>query len=248
MSTQSAFATLMDSCRSLQSLITAPAPVPVDSQRQPSPETLLTPPLTHAPPPLKLRLRSSRRQTSARPESLAPAPCVKKSTRQAGKKRRLNDDLRRKSQAEDSDMQDTDSEAESQQPANAEPVAPATPKRARIAPERLPLGLERGDFHKLHEVERQSERNGEEGDVSQQDDDEDATADSDDWSTEDDRILIELILEKLKLSKAEWQDCARHLGRDRNAVNRRWKSLMVNGDVGLKAHPARRTRLHSTWR
>lgn len=232
----------MDSCRSLQSLIAAP----VGSQSRPSPSTLLTPPLAHAPPPLKLRLRSSRRHAVARPESLASAPCVKKPVRQPGKKRRLNDDSRRRLEAEDSDMQDTDSEVEPQSPTTAEPVAPSTPKRARIAPERLPLGLERGDFHKLHEVERQSERDEEAPIPSTEDEDE--TAEPDEWSTEDDRILIELILEKLKLSKAEWQDCARHLGRDRNAVNRRWKSLMVNGDVGLKAHPARRTRLHSTWR
>lgn len=69
-------------------------------------------------------------------------------------------------------------------------------------------------------------------------------ADGNEWSAEDDRVLIELVLDKLKLSKSEWQDCARNLGKDRYSVNRRWKSLIMRGDVGVK----RRTRLHSTWR
>jgi hypothetical protein len=41
------------------------------------------------------------------------------------------------------------------------------------------------------------------------------------------------VLEKLKLTKSDWQDCARSLGKDRGSVGRRWKSLMVNGEVGL---------------
>jgi hypothetical protein len=68
------------------------------------------------------------------------------------------------------------------------------------------------------------------------------------WSTEDDRILVELVLEKLKLSKTEWQDCARSLGKDRDSVGRRWKSLVVSGDIGLKARSSRRAKIHGTWR
>jgi hypothetical protein len=67
------------------------------------------------------------------------------------------------------------------------------------------------------------------------------------WSHEDDRLLVELVLEKLKLTKSDWQDCARSLGKDRSSVGRRWKSLMGAGEVGLKSRP-RRARIHGTWR
>ena len=41
----------------------------------------------------------------------------------------------------------------------------------------------------------------------------------------------------------------RSLGKDRGSVGRRWKSLMVHGDVGLKRGAAqRRGRIHGTWR
>jgi hypothetical protein len=73
----------------------------------------------------------------------------------------------------------------------------------------------------------------------------DGDAGSESWTAEDDRILVELVLDKLKLTKTEWQDCARSLGRDRHSVGKRWKSLMANGDVGVKR---RRAKLHSTWR
>jgi len=114
----------------------------------------------------------------------------------------------------------------------------------RIAPEVLPLGLERSDFHTLELQQR----------IEQDDDDDDDVLESiedhddDEWSTEEDRILVELVLEKLKLSKSEWQDCARSLGKDRGSVGKRWKSLMSAGEIGVKDRGARRSRIHSTWR
>jgi len=121
---------------------------------------------------------------------------------------------------------------------------PSTPKRARIAPEVVPLGLERWDFHDLHLQHKE-----EAGQSSKPAEGTDAEADNEEWTTEDDRILVELVLEKLKLSKTDWQDCARSLGKDRHSVGRRWKSLMVHGDVGLKTRSSsRRAKLHSTWR
>jgi hypothetical protein len=74
-------------------------------------------------------------------------------------------------------------------------------------------------------------------------------ADGEAWTAEDDRILVELVLDKLKLSKSEWQDCARSLGKDRHSVGRRWKTLMAHGDVGVKTRSStRRAKLHGTWR
>jgi len=135
---------------------------------------------------------------------------------------------------------------------------PSTPKRMRrIAPEVLPLGLERSDFHGLHLTG--ADTNTEEPFVfsagrtrnsknkEEHDDDEDGE-EGGEWSTEEDRMLVELVLEKLKLSKSEWQDCARSLGKDKASVGRRWKSLMGAGEVGLKGRRRTRSGLHSTWR
>jgi hypothetical protein len=38
------------------------------------------------------------------------------------------------------------------------------------------------------------------------------------------------------------------LGKDRGSVGKRWKSLMGNGDVGLKNRSCRRAKIHGTWR
>ena len=131
----------------------------------------------------------------------------------------------------------------SHEPESASP-GPQTPKRARIAPEVVPLGLERADYHALHAggvlVEDEESRRREGTDVVVEEDGER-------WSAEDDRVLVELVLEKLKLSKSDWQDCARSLGRDRASVGRRWKSLVASGDIGPRRNH-RRGRIHGTWR
>jgi hypothetical protein len=74
------------------------------------------------------------------------------------------------------------------------------------------------------------------------------TDEQDEWTNEEDRLLVELVLEKLKLTKSDWQDCARSLGRDRGSVGRRWKSLMAIGDVGLKKRGKERARICGSWR
>ena len=143
-------------------------------------------------------------------------------------------------------LQVQDKENSPHQEQQPEDVTPHTPKRSRIAPEVLPLGLERTDFHELgvlrdatNSTPPPTNRTG--ADIVLE-------GDGEPWSTEEDRMLVELVLEKLKLTKSDWQDCARSLGKDRGSVGRRWKSLMVNGDVGLKKGGSRRARLHGTWR
>lgn len=124
------------------------------------------------------------------------------------------------------------------------PPRPQTPRRARIAPEALPLGLARADFHTLHS-------DGIPDDSSRCEAEAEVEADGESWTSEDDRMLVELVLEKLRLSKTDWQDCARSLGKkDRHSVGRRWKSLMLSDDVGLRpgARSSRRSRIHGTWR
>ncbi|KAM5356244.1 hypothetical protein ACJ41O_002890 [Fusarium nematophilum] len=229
-SSHASFANIMTTCRSLQSLLASPVPTASDSHSLPSLAQLPTPPLAHAPPPLKLRLRSR----DNRREPVGPKKITKRAPpRGANKRRRAAED--------ETDRYVSDSDVESESPSSpsqpAEPVAPSTPKRTRIAPEQLPLGLERSDFHNMHLRQRGVDHN----------DEDQAEPGDDEWTAEDDRVLIELVLEKLKLSKTEWQDCARSLGRDRHAVNRRWKNLILSGDVGLKSRPGRRSKLHSTW-
>ncbi|EEH23279.2 hypothetical protein PABG_05490 [Paracoccidioides brasiliensis Pb03] len=78
------------------------------------------------------------------------------------------------------------------------------------------------------------------------------TASSDpqsDWTSEDDRKLVELVLEKLKLSKRDWSECARRMGKDNDSVGRRWKALVGEGNVGLRrGRNIVRNRIHENWR
>jgi hypothetical protein len=128
---------------------------------------------------------------------------------------------------------------------------PSTPKRRRLAPEILPLGLERSDFHTLHLQSVTSSQKNILPSVNNPDSQLQPGDERDgEWTTEEDRLLVELVLEKLKLTKSDWQDCARSLGKDRGSVGKRWKSLMGNGDVGLKSRSSsnRRAKIHGTWR
>ncbi|CAK7205635.1 hypothetical protein SEUCBS139899_008413 [Sporothrix eucalyptigena] len=332
MAAHNALGNLFDSCRSLQALLAAPpapASLPITPPQQHH-ELLVTPPLVHAPSPMKLRLRSTRRagssgsneftaattiysnvSTNNTPAMVAGAGIARKrivkrtqTPRGLNKRRRAaDDDMGREDTVEDAvddaALSDLD-EAEDPlslssnnehftlsllapsplrrypssspftttrtraatiaspflptfggaEPNNngavtstpSTPPRPQTPKRARIAPEALPLGLERSDFHALHAdgVPDDSSRTGTLVEVE---------TDGEAWSTEDDRMLVELVLEKLKLSKEEWQDCARSLGKDRHSLGRRWKSLMLHGDIGLKpSSRTRRSKIHGTWR
>lgn len=236
-----------------------------------------TPPLAHAPPPLKLRLRPRPTKPDGPGDHLPRKKIIKRAPpRGANKRRRTpNDDRHLHLDHHDEDSSDSsqsDGEPSSplprQYPTEPDmPSAPATPKRARIAPEVIPLGLERSDYHNLHLLELSSRSNGDHNNTNgnnrgygpdgrnmtregePQGTNVEVEADGEPWSVEDDRLLVELVLEKLKLTKTEWQDCARSLGKDRSALSRRWKSLMAKNEVGLKGSRAtRRSRIHATWR
>ncbi|KAH8815273.1 hypothetical protein F5884DRAFT_171945 [Xylogone sp. PMI_703] len=244
----SSFTGLYSTCRALQSML-SPSPQPAQ---------LPTPPMAHAEVPTrsphghKLRLRalkpsameesssgSTRRRITKRAQ---PTP------RGINKRRRSTDD--EMTRENDSEEESRGSRRRSASTTNA--PGPSTPKRLRLAPEVLPLGLERSDFHTLHLQNIESAAvNGGDGDTplvdSIETDDTSNRQGMEEWSTEEDRLLVELVLEKLRLTKSEWQDCARSLGRDRGSVGRRWRTLMGHGEVGLK-NRSRRTRLHNTWR
>jgi hypothetical protein len=199
-----------------------------------TPNQLPSPPTQHAEmpaglsaSPFKLRLRARKTDDSA----LTPRKKITKRAPPRGinkRRRAVDDDMSRAS---------LEREDESTEEENVDEEGPRTPKRQRLAPPVLPLGLERGDFHSLIPQTSDEVLESVEG----------REKDGDFWSTEEDRLLVELVLEKLKLTKSDWQDCARSLGKDRGSVGRRWKSLMGGGEVGLKHRP-RRAKLHSTWR
>ncbi|PVH88487.1 hypothetical protein DL98DRAFT_509199 [Cadophora sp. DSE1049] len=222
---------LYSTCRALQSMLSPPNQLP-------------SPPTTHADPPsspFKLRLRA-RKGAEDSIASLTPRKKITKRTiatppRGINKRRRAADDEMSRHDVEDEESEEDEQHFD-------QTNRPSTPKRMRFAPEIIPLGLERSDFHdlRLAEVEAQG-RQGETVLESV----EGSGSGFNEWSTEEDRMLVELVLEKLKLTKSDWQDCARSLGKDRGSVGRRWKSLMGAGDVGLKNRP-RRARIHGTWR
>jgi hypothetical protein len=282
LSTQTAIGNIFSTCRSLQSLL-ANQPPPSTAAHEPitppasSHAQLPTPPLAHAPSPLKLRLRSRKTDTAttaagdhgpARKRIVKRTAAVAQQPPRGPNKRRraVDDDMGRCSHSleDDSDMEHHEPLPDSllnghdrePEPHHHE-SGPHTPKRSRIAPEVLPLGLERSDYHSLHSsdsgsipAQHDDHHHHRDGTSGQQPQGTDVVveADGETWSTEEDRILVELVLEKLKLTKSDWQDCARSLGKDRGSVGRRWKSLMINGDVGLKRASHRRARIHGTWR
>ncbi|KAB5536382.1 hypothetical protein GE09DRAFT_325797 [Coniochaeta sp. 2T2.1] len=253
-SAHNAIDNIFHTCRSLQALLASTSPLP--STPPMSHSQLPTPPMAHTPSPMKLRLRSHRPCETTTGLGIstdnpvkARKKIVKRSAPARGpnkRRRGADDDMGR-----DDDDVESDLDIETYTPPEAEtsdePARPATPKRARIAPEVIPLGLERSDFHTLHA----SSSGGLFGDAASESQIEGSDvvveADGEKWSTEDDRILVELVLEKLKLTKSDWQDCARSLGKDRGSLGRRWKSLMISGEVGLK-RSSRRSKIHGTWR
>lgn len=115
-----------------------------------------------------------------------------------------------------------------------------TPKRHRRAPLLMPLGLSAEDFDALaddssadHDEQVSLPTPGPQaGDSTSH---EPWTLDElGNWTAADDRLLVETVLEKLKLSKREWNDCARRLGKDKDTLGKRWKMLVVEGNVGLR--------------
>ncbi|ETN40862.1 uncharacterized protein HMPREF1541_05142 [Cyphellophora europaea CBS 101466] len=136
----------------------------------------------------------------------------------------------------------------------------STPKRRRRIPLDMPLGLSAADFQSLDAPPvgtQNRHQQDHDGDLNMPELSHDCLSDSDDdvdsgygpsngpsptltsmdgpaWSVDDDRILVETVLEKLQLSKRAWNDCARRLGKDRDSIGRRWKALVDEGAVGLK--------------
>jgi hypothetical protein len=54
------------------------------------------------------------------------------------------------------------------------------------------------------------------------------------WVAEDDRRLVNLILERYQLSEQVLDDCARELGRNHESIRHRWQTLLGQGEIGLR--------------
>lgn len=118
----------------------------------------------------------------------------------------------------------------------------STPKRRRIIPLELPPGLQACDFEALVDTNPYTQET-----LPHKEDDEIdmpmSEAENDPmmlersecpWSDIDDRMLVETVLSKLKLSSRDWNDCATQLGKDRDSLGRRWRLLLGGGNIGLR--------------
>lgn len=119
----------------------------------------------------------------------------------------------------------------------------STPKRQRLIPLSMPLGLSAADFASLSPPPSLScsptvslpssspiDHSSDSGYASSPS----PPPETEEWTLDDDRILVETVLEKLQLSKRAWNDCARKLAKDKDSLGRRWRELVDEGNVGLK--------------
>ncbi|KKK18270.1 hypothetical protein P175DRAFT_0509799 [Aspergillus ochraceoroseus IBT 24754] len=239
---------LLGTCRALQSLLNgSPAP----SSRRAKPERLQS--------PLNLRLAptpsSSTRSRKAKETRPSPTPYSRPSR---GANKRTRDCYE-----EDNDI--------SMRDADISHSRPSTPKRPRNLPFDLPLGLSHSDFYSLHSPpvtqsppssaqRREPDRSEKHRAIPSYDPDavlpsieeseEPAPAPADDsaWTAEDDQRLVETVLEKFKLSKQDWDECARLMGKDHASVGQRWQALVGEGNVGLRrGRRMVRSRIHKDW-
>ncbi|KAK5191229.1 hypothetical protein LTR96_003055 [Exophiala xenobiotica] len=128
-------------------------------------------------------------------------------------------------------------------PQTPQPVR--TPKRRRKVPLSIPMGLSADDFRALDTPSEEKEDLDLDMPImspfaNNTHSDQDSaygsspSIDDSDWTIDDDRMLVETVLEKLKLSKRDWNDCARKLGKDKDSLGRRWSLLVGEGNVGLR--------------
>ncbi len=115
-----------------------------------------------------------------------------------------------------------------------------TPKRRRRVPLLMPMGLSADDFRALDTPVEEIDLDMPNISPQARHSDDDSaygsspSPDEGEWHDADDRALVETVLEKLKLSRRDWNDCARMLGKDRDSMERRWGILVGEGNVGLR--------------
>jgi hypothetical protein len=120
---------------------------------------------------------------------------------------------------------------------NQENNHPSTPKRRRRIPLCMPLGLSAADFRSLQTPPREAIPVQLDMPISNSKSPADfptPTSITSTWTPADDSALVSTVLEKLALSRHEWNDCARILGKDQDSLGRRWRILVGDGEVGLR--------------
>ncbi|EAW12829.1 uncharacterized protein ACLA_012570 [Aspergillus clavatus NRRL 1] len=241
---------LLGTCRALQSLLNAsPAPSP----RQEKPARLQSP-FTLTAPPSTTSSTCSRKQRSQPSSSFSktkqpPRPRgANKRTRDSYEAERTSDidspaephtpraristPKRRRSVPSDLPLglSQSDFYALYSPPISQSPPSPAQRRRQEFTDGAEPLTLLPSPS------QSQSSRIGPDPDAalpSVEECDAEPELERELWTALDDRRLVETVLETFRLSRREWGECARRLGRDQESVGRRWQTLLGNGDVGL---------------
>ncbi|KAI1617497.1 hypothetical protein EDD37DRAFT_223258 [Exophiala viscosa] len=167
------------------------------------------------------------------PDQSTPAPVILLPPPRSSKKRR------RSYFEQDAAPQEFSDTLMENCPQTPQPIR--TPKRRRKIPLSIPMGLSADDFRALDTppeekadfnmpvmspVNTYSDRDSAYGASPSLDDP--------DWTIDDDRMLVETVLEKLRLSKRDWNECARKLGKDKDSLGTRWSLLVGEGNVGLR--------------
>jgi len=135
---------------------------------------------------------------------------------------------------------DDDEAGPGQDQENIARAKPSTPKRQRLYPPSLPLGLERADFDALQDqaanVPLPQTPPDRPHNTSKKEEDEE------NWCSSDDSALVSMILHKLRLRQSDWDDCARRLGKGKGSIGERLKMLVGDGEVGLRRGKGRKKR------
>jgi hypothetical protein len=218
---------LLGTCRALQALLTG-SPSPISSPK-------VTPRLSRLQSPAPICQRPSTRPTKVVKAAPKPPRGIKK------RRREIDDDGCHNQENEN----------------GANDCKFSTPKRQRRAPAMMPLGLSQCDFDALQTSCPASpvlpppmeNRQNQIPSPPKADADHQPTDRDGDWTPEDDSLLVEVVLEKLKLTKKDWNECAKKVGKDNDSVGKRWQALVGEGEVGLRRGSGRSTRpgLEGLW-
>ena len=131
---------------------------------------------------------------------------------------------------------------------SAEGLKYQTPKRRSEIPIRMPLGLTTMDFASLPVPDDLDLPSLSYSTSTPKSDCSDTDLDTDGvWTPEDDVLLVQTVLEKLKLSRQQWNDCATVLGKDKDSLGRRWRLLIDEGHIGLRRGVGRMERGRMEW-
>ncbi|KAI9669803.1 MAG: hypothetical protein M1829_005058 [Trizodia sp. TS-e1964] len=219
------------SCKALQSMLTTSQPAPV--QPPPPPRYNLRSPISIT----GVNKRSTRRKT-LRPDR-GHDQLLEREGREA-REREMEQERQR--------QRDREAQQQEQEDQDVYNLRYSTPKRFRIVPRALPLGLSPADFDALEEHAEE----GGEGLLQRSTPlllpsplptPTIATSTTPailpprspgGWTRAQDAALVQLVLERLRLDQDDWDECARALGRESGSVGRRWKELMGEGSVGMR--------------